>query len=285
MPKLFTPVFILICLFAHVSGQAQSKWENNKPAGCIQSGIAIWPYNDTIYPGSYILMQCIGTHQQIIESLNANYHVYLRQGSDTMPLSIIDINNGQSNITSVLLKPARPLKAGTEYALQIDNDSLRQQFIPEEGFRVQDFAWHRSGEYTQPAYVHEKKWYVSAALPDTIAPVWQQKPAEINRQSGVEQGTSKTINFGMRRITFGHKLLNAGDYILKVRLTNTAEQTEAILYVTPTDSTFIIGRANPCIGNYKFEKHTTYKAAFNVLDKFGKEYKWKGREVSFTSPD
>jgi hypothetical protein len=283
MPKFYTSIFILICLFVNVSGQAQSKWEGYHQAGCVGAGIAVWPYSDTIYPASYILLQCLGTDQEIIRSINANYHVYLKNAGDTLNLLVVDITDGKSNITSMLLKPAKPLQAGKEYTLHIDNDSIYKQVFPGESIRANDFGYELGTDH-DIKWLGEKKWVVSSAQPDTI-PTWHQKPVELHRYSGSIQGTAEMIKFDMNALGFGYKLQDAGGCVFKVRLTNTAEQTESILYVTPTDSTFVIGRANTCFGNYMLDKHTTYKAAFNVLDKFGREHKWKGREVSFTSPD
>jgi hypothetical protein len=283
--KIFTVFFLLLTMFALHAQQSDkmpaSKWEGYNPPGCIESGIAVWPYNDTIYPNSFIFIQCAGTHQQIIKSIGTNYSIYLKQGADTLPLLVQDITDGQSNITGVLLKPAKPLVSGKDYILHIDNDSIRRQVYPDEGFMTKDFD---SKPSEHDIYVHEKKWYVADGQADTT-PIWQQKPVELSRSSGMPQGTSNTINFAMRAVTFGYKLQNTNDVILKVQLTNTTTQTEAILYITPTDSTFTIGRDNTCFGNFLLDKNSNYKAAFNVLDKFGKEYKWKGKEISFVSPD
>ncbi|MFM2387890.1 MAG: hypothetical protein RL660_2647 [Bacteroidota bacterium] len=93
-------------------------------ADCTSSGIDVFPRSVFIAPNSIFIVQGYAESQTLIENLNGKNPIYLRAGSDTVPLIVQTIIRSPYALTQAICKPARKLLTKRIYQLVIDNITL-----------------------------------------------------------------------------------------------------------------------------------------------------------------
>jgi len=88
----------------------------------------VFPQKKEISPNSWFMIECNFDLQNIIDSLNIKYTVYLRDENTKQEIELViqEKLKGQDEISQVILKPAETLKLNHIYSIHIDSLDTKQ---------------------------------------------------------------------------------------------------------------------------------------------------------------
>ena len=317
MQLLRVSIMIFCAVIAAQCAHAQKTKEPGTKGGgyyhdivCRTSGMSMWPFGQDIHPHSLIMLQGIGLEGIIVKYLNTRFPVYLQSSNQKINLEVVSVNDSRSNVVQALLKPMQPLQVGMRYTLHIDN--LDQLTYDARGFTQEyTFNENNNGRYHYDKnnmriydhdfcydercgwadlkdlnFVKERSWLVTADQ-QMPAPKWIQPPAKYTSiVNGIMQATAAMVRFEMNYVWCTYQLSDSSSsYVIRTQMMDSAtQQLSDVFFITDKENRINIGRPNLCYGNYFFEKGKHLSATFDLIDVYGREYKWEGDKVRFTFP-
>ena len=229
-------------------------------ADCGGGGLTAFPHSGKIRKNCVFVVDGYASSQKVIQGLTKKFPVYLKSGSEQIPLKVLEICVGDFYMTQAILKPEKPLTSGKEYQLIIENLPGHNQLS------VYNPKTHKSDPIS---------YFVTDAS-DTDAPVWTQKPKEKDK-SLVHFGCGPSIH-----VNFKLNVKEESDFLIRTTVKNVKTGSETTYYIGSEDNVLSIGHGM-CSGAFDFDDSVNYEAKFAVMDFSGNvsgETEW----VAFTKP-
>lgn len=248
---------MLCILFLSLTGNMFSK--------CRNGGLSFWPSGNTLHTNSIIMIEGFSGSQEIIQSLNTKYPVYLFCGEKRVKLKVKELCVGQMSLTQALLTPEEPLSPGLEYQLGIDSLSTEAD-KPSELLR-----WNADTTQMIPV-----KWKVVMET-DTVKPLWLKPPRVIKKE---------LVYFGcgpQEEVIFSCELKDASEVLVKTVVHNLRTDVQTTYYLEPRRNKLKVGH-EMCSGAFRFIKHQNYEVTFTLTDSSGNTNSWKEKPISFSPP-
>lgn len=129
-------------------------------ARCGAYGITAYPSTDNIPMNSLFILSGFAASQDIIDSLNIKYTVYLKSDHGKINLNVVELNDGMHFLKQAVLKPASTLEPNTSYELIIDS-LPKYHFIDKTG---------------QPNRDDKSVSWTTTSINDNNAPVFIKAP-------------------------------------------------------------------------------------------------------------
>ncbi|MFT5820640.1 MAG: hypothetical protein ACI8ZM_001885 [Crocinitomix sp.] len=222
-------------------------------ADCAGSGIYIWPATTTnISEMPLITVEGYYRDQEVVRKIGKEYNLYLKSANHVVRLIPMEILEGEMDLTQVVLKPVRALKANIEYELIATSIPKSSTAIPE----VLDLR------------IPNSKWTVKA-IKDNTLPLFTSAPKWIGSIiTYYGCGPAKYINFEF-------ETNETNNYLVRTTLTNTTDDSEFTYYLS-ADGIISVGHGM-CSGAFNPIAGVKYKIEFSLLDG-----SWnKGKTVSY----
>jgi hypothetical protein len=235
-------IFFVSSLFAVQIGYAK----------CFSSRIDVVFSTTQLNKNSIFLLEFFGESRDIIPGLNTKYPVYLESKQHKIPLIVTETLKGEFAVTQVLFKADGVLEPGKNYELYIGN-------LPE----------HRSAP--RSAVFN----FSISPMADTIRPLFDQVPVEINRSIDyLGCGPARWIYFRLSYRDQSPTLVKT-----KVKDRITGKTTE--WYVPVKNGIVKIGHGM-CSGGFYFEGNQ-FSISFALMDISGNSSAY-APETYFTKP-
>jgi len=227
------------------------------------AGNAIYPTSDgrVLNKDAVILLEFYADSQQLIDSLNLKYPVYLQSSGSKVALLPIEILKGEFRVTQVILKPASELIQGKEYQLHIDN-------LPE--FEREPNQYNPATGKPQPVT------FTVSNNSDHESPVFSCSPFETKKAYG-------RMGCGPSRIVyFQFSGSDKSKLFVRATVKNMATGKSTTYIVETKEGQVQIGHGM-CSGPFHFDDGDNYEVSFRLFDQSGNEGK-PSDAIAFTSP-
>lgn len=227
-------------------------------ADCMAGGIRVFPDNFEICKNSIIVLEGHIMSQKTIKSLKLENRAYLNSGNHRVQLKVINLYEGEDDLTQAILKPQEELKVGQEYTLELD--SLGD-----------DDHLYKIGKYNQPI-----SWKVINKV-DTKKPSWK---------SGMRPKFQKTsfTAYGCGPAVYAHfrvSIHDKSETLVKTEVMDLSNKERTIFYLSPRDGVINVGHGM-CSGAFVFRENVQYKIRFDLMDASGNSF---GRWSEWTKVD
>jgi hypothetical protein len=249
MQQVFLFLFAL-CLSTTVSGR------------CGSSDIRVWPESPILSINPVFVITFHESSQEAVHRLNNGYPVYLKSGTQKIPLVITDTLKGAFKVTQVVARPAVILTTGTVYELVIDH-------LP---------AKWKTGRWNNDQRQWEPNRWKTGSDADHNAPEWVAEP--------VYQGKHYQL-FGCgpeRLVHFTFKSSDESQVMVKAVVKNLKTGSTTAYYLHPNDEQVSVGHGM-CSGGFYFNEGTNYEVTFALMDASGNQSKDYSKPVRFTGPE
>lgn len=247
--------FILSCLFIAISFFGHGK--------CAYSSLTVWPGTEHIRQNSWFVLQGYGGFQEILDSVNLKYPVYLVAEDHEVKLTEINKYVSAFKLTQLVMRPEEDLHAGKTYKLVIDYldkydkdrltryDEIKDKYVP-------------------------LTWYVLAGK-DTTKPILKVPPTLKNK---VVQwfGCGPAVN-----AIFTLQAQDGSDVVAFVEVQEIGKNIVNAFLVDFNNNEITVGQ-NMCSGAFVYERHKKYKVRFKLFDLCGNQSDEPTAWIDITSP-
>ena len=228
-------------------------------AGCV-GDIRIFPNNKEISINSIFFIEG-ELDNQIIDSINIKYNVYLRLDSQKIKLQVIDFIKGQFNFSQVILKPEIPLKTGRKYYLEIDSLTEYQK----------EYYLSR---YNIKTYLREPICWTVTNYEDNLNPQWLILPSILDL----------FVDERSVFVNFNSKIKDQSEILIKVELIELESNKNILFYLyNNTNENIKVGHYW-CASIFHYSLNKKYKIHFLLSDFSGNKNENYTDWVIFDSP-
>ncbi len=212
-------------------------------ADCAGSGIYVWPNSPTISENPVITVEGYYSDQKIVRNIDKEYHLYLKAENQLIRLQLVEILEGQMDLTQIVLKPLKQLTDGMKYELCAFSTPKSSSSLPVEY------------ELNMP----NTKWTVKA-LNDDTNPIFEQQP-QLTSATVIYYGCgpSNFMNF-----TYGTNETTI--YLIRTTLTNLEDGSSTSYYLPANGKGGLSVGHGMCSGAFTPINGVKYKVEFSLLD-------------------
>lgn len=211
--------------------------------------LTAYPSVNEIPKNGIFILQGYGAAQNIVDSLNLRYPVYLlSENGDKVQLEVQEIQAGMFRLNQAILKPAAILSPGIEYELRVEN-------LPNEEYQSPQRYDPVGEDYTNA------RWTVKALL-DVTPPALKGK---------VKFKESSYSAFGCGPAVYAHfkmKFLEDEQVFVKTELMSIIRRDTVITsyyLLLERGENLAVGHGM-CSGGFYYEARHKYKARFQLMD-------------------
>ena len=237
---------------------------NTTFAMCSWSGLWSYPTKNTIKANSWIILEGYGASQDIIDSLNKGYEVYLESDGEKIPLNVRYSNKGGFRLTQSVLTPSKKLVVGKTYYLKVNNTGKNEQSPLKR--------WNTKLKKYEPV-----SWRITKGM-DTASPTFLKQPKMIN---------TRTVHYGCGPAVyamFNVPVMGQSEVHIKTQLVSIENKDTTTYFLNFSKPDTIEVGHGMCSGAFNFERKKTYKIRFMLFSASGNsDNKWSNW-VLFNSP-
>ncbi len=212
-------------------------------ADCAGSGIYVWPKTSEISENPVITVEGYYSDQKIIRSIEKEYHLYLKSEHQLVRLKLIEVLEGQMDLTQIVLKPLKQLTDGVKYELCAFSTPKSPSSLPVE----------------YELNIPNTKWTVKA-LNDKTNPIFEQQP-QLTGSTVIYYGCGPS-NF----MNFAYATNETTAYLIRTTVTNIEDESSITYYLPANGKGELSVGHGMCSGAFTPILGVKYKIEFSLLD-------------------
>jgi len=211
---------------------------------CSNEHLSFYHQSKTIKQNSFIVIEGYAWSQNIIDSLNCTFPIYLQSATEIVNLKVDKKIVGMFDVTQAILIPERALTPGQKYFIKINN--LHDQTLIQE--------WDDKLKDLVDVYWNVEKGF------DYDIPNVKRRPYFINNSSAY---------YGCGPEYFSHFGINysdVSDVLIYTELRDVKTKFYFRYFLPMLESKKIMIGHGMCGGAFRFEKNIQYEARFKIYD-------------------
>jgi len=233
----------------------------NSFADCRGEGLYIFPSGKTIKQNSVFVLDGYARSQDVILGLNKKYPIYLESGEQKVKLFVKETFVGQFELTQAILTLEKPLEAGLEYTLVIDNLPKTESL----------------DRYNPKTNIYELIKFTVESGVDIEKPVITSSPKLIDK-SYAQYGCGPAMS-----VNFSFPVKDNSEIIIKTVVKNIKSGIETTYCIVHQNKQIEVGHGM-CSGAFIYGEGNEYEVAFSFMDASGNITAWQGDRIKFTKP-
>lgn len=211
---------------------------------CSNEYLVFYPQSKTIKQNSFIVIEGYAWSQNIIDSLNCTFPIYLQSGKDIVNLRVHKKIVGMFSVTQAILIPERALLPGQKYFIKINN--LQDQTLIQE--------WDDKLNEMTDVY-----WNVEKGFDNDIP--------NVKRGPYFIENSSQYYGCGPEYFShFGINYSDVSELLIYTELRDVKSNYYFRYYLPMLEAQKIMIGHGMCGGAFRFEDNMQYEARFKIYD-------------------
>jgi hypothetical protein len=224
-------------------------------ADCAAGSVGVWPSPERpLAPSGLVVVDGYGTDRSWVREI-ARYRPRLEGAGEAVPLEVVETNEGEFEVTQVVLRARRPLRAGSRYRLVLTGRSNPR-------------LWGSRGRVPLV-------WTV--ASPDSTPPRWTEAP-RMERTSFTAFGCGPAIYAHVRV-----RVSDASDVLYRVTVEPVSGGAARTYLIEARDGELQVGHGM-CSGPFVLAAGIRYRIRVTAVDAAGNETPAPGTPLEAEGP-